>query len=87
MTSFLFILLGFLLLAISLGFAIPIGISASHRGMNAIGWAVLAFFTQIAGLVLFLIHIQPMITDTQCPACGILIPNQHVFCPFCGHRD
>ena len=87
MTSFLFILLGFLLLAISLGFAIPIGISASHRGMNAIGWAVLAFFTWIVGLVLFLLHLQPVITDMQCPVCGNLIPIQHVFCPFCGHRD
>lgn len=82
----LLLLIAVILLAVSLGFAIPIGVSASHRGMNSIGWAALAFFTWIVGLVLFLLNLQPIITDTPCPACGNMIPIDHVFCPFCGHR-
>ena len=87
MKSIVFILLAVILLVISLGFAIPIGISASRRGMNAIGWAVLAFFTWIVGLLFFLFNIQPVNTDTLCPVCGNWIPMNHVYCPFCGHRD
>ena len=83
--SFLF--LAVVMIAISLSFAIPIGISASHREMNAIGWAVIAFFTWVVGLVLFLLNIQPIITDVNCPSCGNRIPKEHVFCPFCGYRD
>ncbi len=86
-SSNLLFMIAFILLAVSLGFAIPIGISASHRGMNAVGWGILAFFTWIAGLVLFLLHLQPVVTDMPCPFCGHLIPIHHVFCPFCGHRD
>jgi hypothetical protein len=86
-STIFFIMIAVILLAVSLGFAVPIGISASHRGMNPIGWAILAFFTWIAGLVLFLLHLQPVISEMQCPVCGNLIPIQHVFCPFCGHRD
>ncbi len=87
MKPIVFVSFAFILLAISLGFAIPVGISASHRGMRPIVWAALAFFTWTIGLVLFLLNIQPIITDAPCPGCGNLIPIHHVFCPFCGYRD
>lgn len=86
-TGIVYIIIVVMLLAISLGFAIPIGICASRRGMNPVGWGVLAFFTWIVGLVLFLLNIQPVMNDMRCPFCGNLIPINHVFCPFCGHRD
>lgn len=74
-------------LAISLAFAIPIGISASRRKMNQFGWGILAFFTWVIGLVIFLIFINPKCDDVKCSSCGEMIPKNHVYCPFCGHND
>lgn len=81
------IILTAILLGISLGFAIPIGISASRRGMNAVGWGALAFFTWLAGLIIFLLFAQPKRDNVICTACGASIPRVHRFCPFCGHQD
>ncbi len=81
------IILTAILLGISLGFAIPIGISASRRGMNAVGWGVFAFFTWFTGLIVFLLFAKPKTDDMACSACGQRIPRNHVYCPFCGHRE
>lgn len=76
-----------ILLIISLCFAIPTGISASRRKMNPVGWGALTFFTWVLGLVVFLICLKPKCDDVKCVACGQLIPKNHVYCPFCGHKD
>lgn len=72
-------------LAISLAFAIPVGVSASRRKMNPFGWSILVFFTWAVGLVIFLIFIKPKCDDVKCVSCGEMIPKNHIYCPFCGH--
>lgn len=74
-------------LAISLGFAIPTGISAAKRGMNSAGWGMLTFFTWVMGLILFLLFAKPKADEVTCAACGEKIPRVHVYCPFCGYRE
>lgn len=74
-------------LAISLGFAIPTGISAAKRGMNSVGWGILTFFTWVTGLILFLLFAKPKADEVKCAVCGEKIPRVHVYCPFCGHRE
>lgn len=73
-------------LAISLGFAIPTGISASKRGMNPVGWGILTFLTWLSGLIIFLLFAKPKADEVSCEACGQRIPRNHVYCPFCGHQ-
>lgn len=74
-------------LAGSLGFAIPTGISAAKRGMNAVGWGILAFLTWLSGLIIFLLFAKPKADEVACAACGERIPRNHMYCPFCGHRE
>lgn len=76
-----------ILLTISLGFAIATGISASKRGMNPVGWGILTFFTWITGLIIFLLFAKPKIDVVKCLSCGKSIPRNHVYCPFCGHKE
>lgn len=74
-------------LAGSLGFAIPTGISAAKRGMNPVGWGILTFLTWLSGLIIFLLFAKPKTEEVTCVACGQRIPQIHVYCPFCGHRE
>lgn len=81
------LILAAVMAGVSLAFAVPTGVSASKRGMNPLGWGTLAFFTWIVGVVIYLICIKPRRDEVICAACGNSIPRQHVFCPFCGHKD
>lgn len=74
-------------LTISLAFAVPVAVSASRRKMNPFGWGILAFLAWIPGLIMFLIFMRPKFTDVKCTSCGQMIPKNHIYCPFCGHKD
>ena len=82
-----FAIFAVVMLGISLAFAVPTGVSASKRGMNALGWGALAFFTWLMGLLLFLLCKNPVIDDVVCVKCGSRIPKNHVYCPFCGYKE
>lgn len=85
-TTALFVCIA-ILLTISLGFAIAVGISASKRGMNPVGWGILTFFTWIFGLIIFLLFLNPKVDDVKCAGCGKSIPRNHMYCPFCGYKE
>jgi len=66
---------------------------AERRGMNGILWALLVFFGNFVGLLIYLIvrnEGMPVRTvDNQkepCPNCGKMVSQSYAFCPHCGTR-
>lgn len=57
---------------------------AKKRGLNAGLWALLAFFTTIIGVVVYLLT-RPGEAGT-CGKCGAPVWNGFVVCPVCGER-
>jgi len=66
---------------------------AESRGMNGILWAIIVFFLNIIGLILYLIVRESppgaafgkRITRV-CPKCGQVLTEEAKFCPRCGKQ-
>jgi len=64
---------------------------AESRGMNGVLWAIIVFFLNIFGLILYLIVRESppgaafgkRITRV-CPQCGQVLTEEAKFCPRCG---
>jgi len=64
---------------------------AEARGMNGVLWAIIVFFLNIIGLILYLIARESpsgaafgkRITRV-CPQCGQVLTEEAKFCPRCG---
>lgn len=66
---------------------------AERRKMNGVIWALLVFFGNVIGLLIYIIvrsDSLPAITsalDTNpCPDCGKSVASRYTFCPHCGSR-
>jgi uncharacterized membrane protein YoaK (UPF0700 family) len=64
---------------------------AESRGMNGVLWAIIVFFLNIFGLILYLIvrESRPGTTLGRpitriCPKCGQVLTEDAKFCPRCG---
>jgi len=66
---------------------------AESRGMNGVLWAIIVFFFNIFGLILYLIVRESppgaafgkRITRV-CPKCGQVLDEEAKFCPRCGKQ-
>ncbi|MFZ0211217.1 MAG: zinc ribbon domain-containing protein [Candidatus Acidiferrales bacterium] len=57
---------------------------ARRRGMNAIGWMLLALFVPyLIGVIIYFCIRDPLPTD--CSNCRAAVPGKFTFCPNCGH--
>ena len=63
---------------------------AESRGMNGALWVIIVIFTNIIGLIIYLIVRESKLTAppqriTQiCPQCGYVLYEEANFCPHCG---
>ena len=62
---------------------------AESRGMDGLLWALIVFFLNIIGLVLYLVVRESRIAPSQritrvCPKCGQVLSEDAKFCPRCG---
>jgi len=62
---------------------------AESRGMDGLLWALIVFFLNIIGLILYLVVRESRITALQritrvCPKCGQVLSEDARFCPRCG---
>lgn len=90
---FHFLFGGMPLLLLALWFAVTVWVyrDAESRGMNGALWAILTFFGNIIGLIIYLIvrsqDLSPAKGMTSaCPSCSGAVTQGFAFCPHCGHR-
>jgi len=65
---------------------------AESRGLNGILWAIIILFTNILGLILYLIIRESPPTGAPfgkpitriCPQCGQVLTQEAKYCPRCG---
>jgi Double zinc ribbon len=56
---------------------------ARRRGMNAIGWTLLALFVPyLIGVIIYFCIRDPLPID--CPSCSTAVLGKFIFCPNCG---
>lgn len=73
----------FIYLIIMLLVAVFVYRDAKKRNMNALGWALVAFFVpMLLGVIVYLICREPLV-DMQCPNCGAGIAKEAKVCPQC----
>ena len=81
-STFLFIPI----IGLALGIALLVWVArdAKSRGMDsAVLWMLLVFFTNIVGLIVYLL-VRPQGNLVQCPNCGNKRLQASVKCPHCG---
>ncbi len=66
---------------------------AAQRNMNGVLWALLVFFGNFVGLLIYLIVRSEELPNRiiggvsePCPSCGKAVPQSYSFCPHCGVR-
>ena len=66
---------------------------AERRNMNGLIWALLVFFGNVIGLLIYIIvrsdslpSIDSTIDTNPCPDCGKPVASRYTFCPHCGSR-
>jgi hypothetical protein len=79
-----------------LGLAIVVGVAASHRGRNGVGWFFLAVVITplIAGLLVLVLpdanierqQQEIQLNSRKCPFCAELVRREAIVCKHCG-RD
>jgi hypothetical protein len=66
---------------------------AERRNMNGVLWALLVFFGNLIGLLIFLIvrsdsrpaiQVQPKDAGAPCPSCQKPVAGGYAYCPHCG---
>lgn len=63
---------------------------AESRGMDGLLWAIIVFFLNIIGLILYLVVREgrvltpPQRITRVCPKCGQVLSEDAKFCPRCG---
>jgi len=63
---------------------------AESRGMDGLLWAIIVFFLNIIGLILYLVVreggvlMPPQRITRVCPKCGQVLSEDAKFCPRCG---
>ena len=62
---------------------------AESRGMDGLLWAIIVFFLNIIGLILYLVVREGRVLTPQritriCPKCGQVLSEDARFCPRCG---
>ena len=77
-----------LLMIVAVPFIVGIYVyrDASHRGMNALLWALAsAIGPALIGLIMYLL-VRGNYSDLRCPQCDETVKEQFVVCPKCGTR-
>jgi len=64
---------------------------AESRGMDGLLWAIIVFFLNIIGLILYLVVREGRVLAPQritrvCPKCGQVLSEDAKFCPRCGKQ-
>ena len=62
---------------------------AESHGMSGLLWAIIVFFLNIIGLILYLVVREGKVIPVQrinrvCPQCGQVLGENAKFCPRCG---
>lgn len=86
-----FFIIPFALIWFVIGILILIWVyqDAESRGMDGLLWALIVFFLNIIGLILYLLVRGSRITALHritriCPKCGQVLSEDARFCPRCG---
>lgn len=66
---------------------------AERRNMNGLIWALLVFFGNVIGLLIYIIvrsdnlpSIASTIESNPCPECGKSVTEKYTYCPYCGTK-
>ena len=85
-TSFSLIILCGILVAIMVMAGVLVASDAKKRGMNSLGWGLVAAFGPfLIGVIIYLVSRQPIV-DYNCSNCGEDVDKDANICPHCGSK-
>jgi len=77
-------ILAVFMLFLVIGIGCFVHADARRRGMNPLLWTLIAVFVPyFIGLIVYLLTRKPL--QAACLACGVVVAEESVFCPQCGH--